>query len=124
MKVTGMILVSDKMPQVIMLEHADEFKNTVARMIGDQILYHGASQFQVRALVLDVPPLETPEPRQVDASQVVTMDTDFQAVVDEFRTRHGQEEATRLQDRLLEVLPPGTWEVYRSCTNTGIHKIK
>ena len=124
MKVTVMILVSDKMPEVIKTDQPDEFRGTIAEMIRDQILNHGATQFQVRALVLDVPPLETPEPRQVDASQVVTMDTDFKAVVDEFLLRHGQEEATRLQDRLLEVLPPGTWEVYRSGTNTGIHKIK
>lgn len=120
MKVTIHLLVTDKRARVVDAEEREDFANEVR----DEFLYNNAATVELRTLEFEVPLLETPRPQEKDVSSAtLATDRNFDQVITEVRTRHGAEEAERLRNRLLELLPAGTWEVTRSPNSRSIRKI-
>lgn len=121
MKVTFRLLVTDKSARAI---DANDDQEAIAAIVHDEFVFSGAACAELRTFEIETPPLATPKPQEADASNI-TLDTDqsFDAVIAEIRTRHGEEEAERLRNRLLELLPPGIWEVTQGQNARGIKKI-
>lgn len=102
----------------------DDLRERLADATRDAVLYRDATRFEVRRLTIEVPLLAPAEKTATEAaSKQLETDSTIKSVFDEARFRFGEQEVERLRTRLLDLLSPGTYRVYRDPNGKGIKRI-
>ncbi|MBI4142690.1 hypothetical protein HY480_02335 [Candidatus Uhrbacteria bacterium] len=109
-----------------------EDRHEIAERVRDAIRYDDASAVDVRQLTISVPLLKKPgdvaatagatTPEVTVAPEIASAIAHGRKVAEQDRDRRRVEDLDRLRSRLLEVLPPGHYEVYSNDGGRGIRR--